>query len=94
MYLGKTGTRTLFSIEVVNGRTIRAHSHFKVEDELLLLPGTFFEAKSRLNPAPGLYIVHLSQKQPPYDLLEPPFEGTRDFLLSYNCTMCLLLKRC
>jgi hypothetical protein len=81
LYLGKTGTRTLFSIEVFNARTIRAHSHFVTEDEILLLPGTYFEVKSRLNPAPGLYIIHLNQKRPPFDLLEPPFEGMIDFIL-------------
>ncbi|CAF2988147.1 unnamed protein product, partial [Rotaria sp. Silwood2] len=40
MYLGNSGNRTLFSVEVINGRTIRAHSHFVTEDEVLLLPGT------------------------------------------------------
>lgn len=81
LYLGQIGTRTLFSIEAFNGRTIRTHSHFKLEDEVLLLPGTFFEVKSRLNPAPDLFIVHLSQKRPPHDLLEPPFEGRTTFVL-------------
>jgi hypothetical protein len=80
LYLGNAGTRTLFSIETMNARTIRAHSHFQVEDEMLLLPGTFFEVKSRLNPAPDLYIIHLSQKRPPHDLLEPPFEGIVEFI--------------
>jgi hypothetical protein len=81
LYLGNVGTRTLFSIEAFSGRTIRAHSHFKVEDEILLLPGTFFEVKSRLNPAPDLYIIHLSEKLPPHDLLEPPFEGIVEFII-------------
>jgi hypothetical protein len=76
LYLGNTGTRTLFSIEAINTRTIRSHSHFTTEDEILLLPGTYFEVKSRLNPAPDLYIIHLLQKVPPHVLLEPPFEGT------------------
>ena len=75
LYLGNAGTRTLFSIETINARTVRSHSHFTAEDEILLLPGTFFEVKSRLNPAPDLYLVHLQQKIPPHDLLEPPFEG-------------------
>jgi hypothetical protein len=35
------GTRTRFSIEIINGRTIRSHSHFTTEDEILLLPGTY-----------------------------------------------------
>jgi hypothetical protein len=75
LYLGNVGTRTLFSVETINARTIRSHSHFKTEDEILLLPGTFFEVKSRLNPAPDLYIIHLQQKIPPHMLLEPPFLG-------------------
>jgi hypothetical protein len=74
-YLGKAGTRTLFSIEALNGRTIRSHSHFTTEDEILLLPGTHLEVLSRLNPAPDLYIIHLRQIKPPYELLEPPFDG-------------------
>ena len=77
LYLGSVGTRTLFSVEAINGRTVRSHSHFTTEDEILLLPGTFFEVKSRLNPAPDLYIVHLQQKIPPHALLEPPFEGRK-----------------
>lgn len=74
-YLGGEGERTLFSIELFNGRIIRAHSHFNVEDEILMLPGTFMEVQSQLNPAQDLYIVHLKQKTPRITLLEPPFEG-------------------
>jgi hypothetical protein len=81
LYLGNAGTRTLFSIETFSGRTIRAHSHFQVEDEILLLPGTFFEVKSRLNPAPDLFIIHLREKLPPHELLEPPFEGKVEFII-------------
>ena len=76
LYLGNVGTRTLFSIETINARTIHSHSHFTAEDEILLLPGTFLEVKSRLNPAPDLYLIHLVHKVPPHVLLEPPFEGT------------------
>ncbi|CAF0862433.1 unnamed protein product [Didymodactylos carnosus] len=75
LYLGKTGERTLFSIEVFNGRNIRAHSHFDTEDEFLMLPGTYMEVQSQFNPAPDLHIVHLKQKMPEEMLLEPPFEG-------------------
>ncbi|CAF4322534.1 unnamed protein product, partial [Rotaria sp. Silwood2] len=39
MYLGSEGERTLFSVEAINGRTLQAHSHFVMEDEILLLPG-------------------------------------------------------
>jgi hypothetical protein len=75
MYLGYTGERTLFSVEVINGRTVRAHSHFITEDEILLLPGTHMVVQSQLNPAPDLHIIHLKQIIPEQMLLEPPFEG-------------------
>jgi hypothetical protein len=75
MYLGNTGDRTLFSVEVINGRTISAHSHFVTEDELLLLPGTHMVVQSQFSPAPELHIIHLKQVIPEEVLLEPPFEG-------------------
>lgn len=64
MYLANAGERTLFSIEVINGRTIRAHSYYDLEDEILLLPGTRLEVQSQLRPAPGLQIIHLKQIKP------------------------------
>ncbi|CAF2891128.1 unnamed protein product [Rotaria sp. Silwood2] len=75
MYLGYTGDRTLFSVEVINGRIICPHSHFITEAEILLLPGTHMVVQSQLNPAPDLYIVHLKQIIPEETLLELPFEG-------------------
>ncbi|CAF3111335.1 unnamed protein product [Rotaria sp. Silwood2] len=80
MYLGTTGARTLYSVEAINGRTIRAHSHFVTEEEILLLPGTHMIVQSQLNPASDLYIIHLKQVIPEQTLLEPPFEGNfQDF---------------
>jgi hypothetical protein len=66
IYLGKQGTRTLFSIETQSGRRIRSHSYFKHEEEILLLPGTFFQVISHLSPADNLHIIHLKGKQPPF----------------------------
>ena len=75
IYLGRRGTRTLFSIETVSGRRIRSHSYFKHEEEILLLPGTFFEVLSQICPADELHIIHLREKSPPFPLLQPPFVG-------------------
>jgi hypothetical protein len=75
MYLGNTGDRTLFSVEAINGRTVRAHSHFVTEDEILLFPGTHMIVQSQFSPAPELHIIHLKQVIPEVVLLEPPFEG-------------------
>jgi hypothetical protein len=73
-YLGKSGARTLFSIETFSGRHIRSHSYFKKEDEILLPPGTYFKVKTKMNPAEGLYIIHLEELVPPFPLLSPPFD--------------------
>ncbi|CAF1049985.1 unnamed protein product [Adineta ricciae] len=75
LYLGKTGTRTLFSIETQTGRRIRSHSYFKHEEEILLLPGTFFQVLSYLSPADNLHIIHLKEQQTPFPLLHPPYPG-------------------
>lgn len=79
MYLGSTGDRTLFSVEAINGRTVRAHSHFVTEDEILLLPGTQMIVQSQFSPAPELHIIHLKQMIPEELLLESPFEGISNF---------------
>jgi hypothetical protein len=78
MYLGNTGKRTLFSVDAINARSVRAHSHFATEDEILLLPGTHMVVRSQFSPAPDLYIIHLKQMIPTEELLEPPFEGILD----------------
>jgi hypothetical protein len=69
-------TRTLFSIEAFNGRTITNHSRFTVEDEILLLPGTYRRVISQFNPAPDMDIIHLKQIRPPHELVEPSFSGS------------------
>ncbi|CAF1356796.1 unnamed protein product [Adineta steineri] len=72
-FLGKSGTRTLFSIECINGKSIKKHSYFsESEKEIVLLPGTFFEVIGQVNPAEGLHIIHLKEIQPPFQLLKLP----------------------
>ncbi len=75
MHLTNVGERTLFSIEAINARRIRAHSHIDYEDEILLLPGTCMEVQSQLCPAPDLHIIDLKQIKPTETLLQLPFEG-------------------
>jgi len=61
MYLGQTGTRTLFSIECFSGRKIVHLSDYKEEAEVLLPPETRFEVKQVINPAPGLTVIVLKE---------------------------------
>jgi hypothetical protein len=73
-FLGKTGSRTLFSIECLNGKSIKKHSYFSdKEQEVILMPGTFFEVIGQVDPAEDLHIIHLKEIQPPFPLIKPPF---------------------
>jgi hypothetical protein len=83
MYLGNAGSRTLFSVEAINARSVRAHSYFDTEDEVLLPPGTHMIVQSQFSPAPDLHIIHLKQVKPDEILLEPPFEGNFNILITH-----------
>ena len=72
-FVGKSGVRTLFNIECINGKAIRGHSFYKKENEILLLPGTYFRVVGKWNPAKDLYIIHLRETPAPRQYLEPPF---------------------
>ncbi len=73
-YLGKSGTRTMFSIQTNSGKDIRAHSYFEDEDEILLPPGLYFRVMGCLNPAEGLHVIQLREIPPPYLMLAEPFD--------------------
>lgn len=74
-YFGTTSFRTMFSIETTSGRSIRSHSDFAEEDEILLPPGLYFKVISQMKLGVGLCIIHLREIQPPYQLLASPFES-------------------
>lgn len=64
--MGKTGVRTIFSIECLDGKSVVNHSYFKKkEDEVILMPGSYFKVIGQLNPAPELHIIQLRQISPP-----------------------------
>ncbi|CAF1420231.1 unnamed protein product [Adineta ricciae] len=73
-FIGTHGSRTIFNIECFNGKPIRPHSHFQDEEEILLLPGTYFKVVDKWNAGNGLFIVHLKEEIPPYETLTPPFD--------------------
>ncbi|CAF3731773.1 unnamed protein product [Rotaria sp. Silwood1] len=75
-FVGKSGIRTLFTIECINGKAIRAHSFYKEESEILLLPGTYLRVVGKSSPAKDLYIIHLRETPAPRPYLEPPFIST------------------
>ncbi len=75
-FVSKSGVKTLFTTECINGKAIRAHSFYKKENEILLLPDTFLRVMGKWSPAKDLYIIHLRETPSPHPYLEPPFQST------------------
>ncbi|CAF4839605.1 unnamed protein product, partial [Rotaria sp. Silwood1] len=72
-FVGRSGIRTLFMIECINGKAIKSHSFYKDENEILLMPGTYLRVIDKWSPANDLYIIHLQEETPPCQLVAPPF---------------------
>ena len=97
-FLGKDETRTLFSVECKNGKVIKHHSYFAVEDEVLLLPGIELLITGKLRPAPGLTIIELREViDSEVILLQPPFlqvtTGSQSTLASSTTPKGILQKQ-
>jgi hypothetical protein len=67
--LGENGSRTLFNIESHSGKSIRKHSFYPEEQEVLLPPARQFQVMGSLNQGNGLHIIHLKEIQPKYPLI-------------------------
>ena len=59
--LHQPGKRSLFSIECLTGKKIKGHSQFPKEDEVLLLPGTYFKVVSQFKMSDDICIIHLRE---------------------------------
>ncbi|CAF3224923.1 unnamed protein product [Rotaria socialis] len=68
--LGKTGRRTMFTLQCKSARDIRQHSFYPAEDEVLLMAATQFKVKDCLTQG-NLYIIQLEETIPPFPLLQP-----------------------
>jgi len=73
-FIGRTGTRTIFSIEAINAKFIREHAYFKEEDEIILPPGTYLKVIDKMQPAQDLTIIHLREVRSPFPLIASPFD--------------------
>jgi hypothetical protein len=71
LFLGKTGARTMFTIECDSGKDIRKHSFYPKEDEVLLLAATQFQVVGCLDHGHGLQMIQLKEIQPLFPLLLP-----------------------
>jgi hypothetical protein len=71
LFLGKTGTRTMFNIDCDSGKDIREHSYYQSEDEILLLAATQFKVIGCLDIGNGFHQIQLKETKPPFPLLHP-----------------------
>jgi hypothetical protein len=71
LFLGKTGTRTMFNIDCHSGKDIRKHSYYPSEDEILLLAATQFKVIGCLDVGNGLHTIQLKETIPAFPLLHP-----------------------
>jgi hypothetical protein len=69
LFLGETGTRTMFNIQYETARDIRKYSYYSSENEVLLLAGTQFKVISCLKQG-DLRIIQLKETRPPHPLLQ------------------------
>ena len=69
-FLGKTGARTLFHIECTHGKDIRRHSYYGKEEEILLLPATYFKVSSCFEMASDLHVIQLKEIPSEFPSLE------------------------
>jgi hypothetical protein len=58
---GKTGQRTLFTIQCRSGKDISRHAFEPAKEQVLLLPGRQFQVISCLNPGDELNIIQLEE---------------------------------
>ena len=70
-FLGKTGTRTLFTIECKSAKDIRRHSIFSNENEVLLMLATQLEVIGQYQPCTDVFIIQLKETKPLYPLRGP-----------------------
>jgi len=60
-FLGTSGVRTVFMIEIVNGVDLQRYSAFQDEAEVLLYPGTKFKVVDAMDMGGDLFQVHLKE---------------------------------
>ncbi|CAF2723802.1 unnamed protein product [Rotaria sp. Silwood2] len=70
-FFGKSGTRTLFSIECDTGKNISQHSFYPNEEEILLLPGSEFEVVSSADMGNKFSMIQLKEIVPKFPHIAP-----------------------
>eukprot|EP00729_Bicosta_minor_P008099 gene8099-26901_t len=69
-FLGESGERTLFTIQVLDARDITRFSAVKAEAERVILPGTLFVVKDVLPLGNGLTMIQIEQVEDAPNLID------------------------
>ncbi len=69
-FMGRSGKRTLFTIESQSGKEIQQHSYFKDENEVLLPAAREFQVESVFPQDDGLCLIPLKETEPKFPSLE------------------------
>ena len=72
LFLGTSGSRTIFTIECYSGKDISKHSYYPSEEEVLLPAATQFQIIGCLDQGNGLHLIQLREIEPAY----PPILST------------------
>ena len=83
-FVGKSGTRTLFTIETDTGKHIGEHSFYPEEDEILLLSGREFEVVSSADVGNQLTMIHLKEVEPRFPTISSLPTPTTPVKVSYK----------
>jgi hypothetical protein len=75
-FVGRSGVRTIFMIDCINGKAIKSHSFYKDENEIILMPGTYLRVIDKWSPADDLYMIRLQEETPPCQLVASPFNSS------------------
>jgi hypothetical protein len=73
MFLGTSGVRTVFNIQVSAGVDLVRYSMFQgsaSEAEVLLYPGTKLKVVDAMDMGSGLHMIHLEQVHVPVELMK------------------------
>ncbi|CAF1050924.1 unnamed protein product, partial [Adineta ricciae] len=65
--LGKKGTRILFEIHCINGKSIGELSCLDKNDEVILMPNIYLRVLSRIKQPNGVHVIRLQEESDSYD---------------------------
>ncbi|CAF3212544.1 unnamed protein product [Rotaria sp. Silwood2] len=71
-FCGQEGQRTILFIKCNSGRSIKRYSFYNSEEEILLMPGFYFEVQTNNDLGNGLHFIQIVEKVPPHIMLPVP----------------------